>query len=165
MKQLVLIRHAKTESIYNANSDFERQLEQRGIDDAKQIAQDLLNNDYTPQLIICSNAVRALQTAQTMAETIDYTISHIQQERFIYDGYTTGEFLDFIGKIDNQINSIWIIGHNPDIAMLATKLTNDDFDHYPTSAAAVISFDANKWTDVAARSGKTIHFITPKQIK
>ncbi len=165
MKRLVLIRHAKTEMLHYGITDFERQLETRGINDARHIALHLKGKGFCPQLMISSNASRALQTTQIMAEEVDYTISQIREEAFIYHGYTTGDFLDFLGKMDNKHSEIWVVGHNPDIAMLASKLTSNHLDHFPTSAAAVISFDVNHWNDVAALNGKMDYFVFPKELR
>jgi len=165
MKRLILIRHAKTEALQYGFSDIERQLEQRGIRDAGQIAQHLSDKGYRPGLMVCSNASRALQTCHIMAETVGYPVFTIHSEGFIYDGYTTADFLDFLGRQDNHHHEIWVVGHNPDIAMLATKLTNDHFDHYPTCAAAVIEFENDQWADVAARSGKVAYFVFPRELK
>ncbi len=165
MKRLVLIRHAKTETQHYRITDFERQLEPRGINDARHIALHLKGKGFYPQLMISSKASRALQTSQIMAEELNYTISQIREEAFIYHGYTTGDFLDFLGTMDNNYSEIWVVGHNPDIAMLASKLTSNYLDHFPTSAAAVISFDVNDWTDVAALNGKIDYFVFPKELR
>lgn len=165
MKRLVLIRHAKTEGIHDGITDFERQLEPRGVTDAREIALHLKAKGCHPDIIISSNASRALQTSQIMAEAVDYSVSDIKEAAFIYHGYTTGDFLDYLSKIDSQMNEVWVVGHNPDIAILASQLTNDFFNHFPTSSAAVIVFQSDVWSEVAARSGKIEHFVFPKDIK
>jgi phosphohistidine phosphatase len=165
MKQITLIRHAKTEEIHHGINDFERQLKERGQQDAQLIANQLKDKGFLPQLIISSNATRALQTATQMANMIQYPIGKINTAPFIYEGYTTSDFLKFVSKLDNQVNSIWVVGHNPDIAQVGMKLTNENFYHFPTSASAVVEFNVDKWIDVEVRKGQLAYYVTPAMLK
>jgi phosphohistidine phosphatase len=164
MKKLVLIRHAKTEVINDDISDIERQLKKRGENDARQMANYLKQKGYFPQTIICSNATRALQTAQTMASAIGFNNESIRQESFIYDGYTTGEFIDFISMLDDNTGEAWVIGHNPDIALIAMRLTHQNYSHFPTCATVIINFECKSWNEVSVINGKEELFVIPDRI-
>jgi phosphohistidine phosphatase len=165
MKKLVLIRHSKTEALHSGISDFDRQLKPRGKKDAELIARALMEKGYAPDLIISSPALRALQTAQIIAGTCGVNADTIRQESFIYDGYTTDDFIRFLAGTKKEFNTIYVIGHNPDIALMAINLTEDNFFHFPTTAAAVIQFDCQNWQEVSAREGKTEFYINPKMLK
>lgn len=165
MKQLTLIRHSKTEVIYEGIGDFERKLKSRGRNDAKLIAEYLKSKEITPDVIISSNAVRAIQTAEEMARVYGYPFTNIKVAPFIYNGYTTAEFLDYISELDNSKDSAWVIGHNPEIALLGMNLTHEDFFHFPTTSSVTINFKVDKWSDIAAREGQTALFVTPRKLK
>ncbi|MBN2165886.1 MAG: histidine phosphatase family protein [Marinilabiliaceae bacterium] len=165
MKKIILIRHSKTEVIYDGISDLERNLKPRGRNDSRLIATDLKIKGFIPQLILSSNANRAIQTAYEIAKVFNYPADNIIKESFLYNGYTTSEFLKYTSKLDNSINSVCFVAHNPDIALLGINLSNGDFFHFPTSATVVISFDADKWSDLEARTGKAEYFITPLMLK
>src|SRR5690554_868842 len=52
MKRLILVRHAKTEALTDAQSDFERKLKKRGHSDADLVARDLLVRALRPEVLI-----------------------------------------------------------------------------------------------------------------
>lgn len=165
MKTLILVRHAKTETIHAGINDFERRLKPRGHQDSKIITNQLMKKQVKPDLFVSSKAARAQQTAELFANELDYPIDSIRYEQFLYTGYTTGEFIDYLGKYEEDHDTIMVFGHNPDIAMLAINLTDDNFFHFPTAAAVAISFDVDSWSAISAREGKTKWFIFPKQFK
>jgi phosphohistidine phosphatase len=165
MKKVVLIRHSKTEALHSGISDFDRPLKPRGRKDAELIAMALMEKGYVPDLIISSPAVRALETAQIMATSCNQNEQNIRQESFIYDGYTTDDFIRFLSETKKEHNTIYVIGHNPDIALMAINLTEDNFFHFPTTAAAVIQFNCQSWKEVSPREGKTEFYINPKMLK
>jgi phosphohistidine phosphatase len=165
MKYLILCRHAKTESIYDGITDMQRQLVPRGYSDAALVVEKMIQLGYDADLLVTSHAVRANQTTNIIANALAYSVDKILYEQFIYDGYTTNQFLDFLDSVGNGHNTIWVVGHNPDIAMVAMRLAIGDFSHFPTSSTAVIAFDVDNWSDVTAKSGKLLHFIFPKMLK
>jgi Polyphosphate kinase len=165
MKKLILIRHSKTENLVAGQNDYFRALKPRGESDALLIAEKLKEHGIGPDLIISSPAKRAVQTAQIFAQAFNYQKERVELQQFIYDGYTSGEFVSFLNQQPDEKGQIFIIGHNPEIAMLAINLTDGNFFHFPTTAAVVINFDTQSWKDVNSREGKTELFIYPKQFK
>ncbi len=165
MKKLFLVRHAKTEPLTSSVSDFERKLKKRGHIDSKMVANELISKRLQPDLIISSPAVRALETAYIMAEAFSIQKEKILIAPFIYDGNTTSGFLAGIASLAGENNIVMVVGHNPDMAMLSMKLTNESFFNYPTTATAVISFTIDSWDDMEAGKGKLETFIFPKMLK
>jgi len=164
MKRLILVRHAKTEH-RNYDRDFNRKLTSRGIKDAKIIAEELKHKNIFPDYFISSPAVRALQTAGIFADMLDYPNGNIDQQQFLYDGYTTSEFLDFISMLDDNYSTVIVTAHNPDISMLASNISDEEFYHFPTTATAVIDFDTNMWSRINPREGKVSLFLYPRIFK
>ena len=164
MKRLILVRHAKTEH-QNYDRDFDRKLTSRGKNDAAIIAEQLKNKNIIPDYFICSPATRAKQTAGIFARTLEYPVEDIDNQLFLYEGYTTSEFLGFLSRIDDNYNTVIVVAHNPDIAMLASAVSDEDFYHFPTTATAVIDFDTNRWERVDPREGKVHLFLYPRILK
>jgi phosphohistidine phosphatase len=164
MKRLILVRHAKTEH-YNYDRDFERKLTPRGENDAKLIAEQLKNKDIIPDYFICSPANRAFRTCSVFAEALGFPKERIDEQQFLYDGYTTSDFLNFISMLDNHYNTAIVVAHNPDIALLATTLSDESFYHFPTTATAVIDFDTDMWERLEPRQGKVHLFLYPRIFK
>lgn len=165
MKKLILIRHSKTENQVAGQNDYFRILKPRGHNDARLIAEKLKERGIQPDLLISSPAKRAEQTANIFAQTFNYPADKIALHQFIYDGYTSGQFVTFLNQQPDELDQICVIGHNPEIAMLAINLTDGNFFHFPTTATVVINFHVDSWKEVNSREGKTELFIYPKQFK
>lgn len=166
MKKLILVRHAKTEQLYDySKSDFDRELLPRGHKDSELIARHLKAKGHLPDLMISSTAKRAQQTAILFADYFAYPKEKIQNEQFIYGGYTTSQMLRFIGGCSDAYDSIIIFGHNPDIAGFTIKLIEDDLWHFPTGCASVIAFSVDSWKDIEVRAGKLELHVYPAMLK
>ena len=70
MKKLIIMRHGKASK--KAIPDMKRPLIDNGIKRNHQRAVDLKNIKLIPDLIISSPAIRAFQTAEIMAEKLNY---------------------------------------------------------------------------------------------
>lgn len=165
MKQLILSRHAKTEVIRFDITDFERNLTNRGINDSVLVSNFLFGNGVETDLIISSPANRAIATARLYAKRFNIQLDKIIQVQQLYDGFSTQEFLEMLQSKANEKDKVWVFGHNPDIASWASKLIDEGYLHVPTGTAIGIEFNVDKWTDIDARSGKLVHFTTPKILK
>ncbi len=69
MKRIYFIRHAEAQS--GDRSDFERKLSPRGEEDAMKLGELLRSRHVAPHLIVASSAVRALTTAQIIADALN----------------------------------------------------------------------------------------------
>ena len=98
MKRVVIVRHGKAVP-YGYDDDFSRDLRDRGKSDAKLISSELNEQGIFPDLIISSEAKRALKTARIFAENLNYKKRNIVENPDIYGGLTTSEFLDLIREI------------------------------------------------------------------
>ena len=165
MKRLILVRHSKTEHYNFEVTDFERSLTNRGKSDAEIIAEQLKSKGVVPDYFISSRAKRAQQTTSIFADVMDFPKEKINTQQFLYDGYTTSDFLNFIATVDNSYNTVIVFAHNPDIASLASSFSNEEFYHFPTTATAVIDFDTDKWDRINAREGKVHLFLYPRIFK
>lgn len=165
MKQLILVRHAKTEPLSGSLNDFDRKLKKRGFIDAQLVSEELTKNKILPELIISSPAARAMQTAEIMADAFGITHKSIVVAPFIYDGHTTAGFLDGIATLADEKQSVMVVGHNPDMAMLSMKLTGENFYNFPTTATTVISFSVENWYNLEPGKGSLELFLFPKMLK
>lgn len=165
MKKLILARHAKTEPLSDAGTDFERKLKKRGITDAGLVAVDLKRRGYIPELIISSPARRAMQTAKIYAANFGIPEEDIVVAGIIYDGDTTERMIAAITELARDTSTLMVVGHNPDMARLSMLLSSQEFYHYPTSAVTVISFPVMTWQEVEVGRGKADYFTYPRMLK
>lgn len=164
MKRVVIVRHAKAVP-FGYEDDFNRDLRDRGKNDAKLVSSALAEKNIIPETIISSPAKRAIKTARYFAENLNFPQNKIIQEEDIYDGLTTSEFLGLINDISDDNNSVFFFGHNPGFYYFANNLLKSGFDYLPTTGTVVIDFDVDSWKKVETRSGNLTLFLTPKMLK
>src|SRR5262245_44557478 len=118
MKTLFLIRHAKSSWAEPGLSDRERPLNDRGRRDAPKMGKRLAKRDAVPDLILSSPAVRALETAEIIAEKLDYRRKDIVVVDRLY-GVAADDLLALIQKLDDKLQRVMLFGHNPGLTELA----------------------------------------------
>lgn len=160
MKTLYLIRHAKSD--WKAGlKDFDRTLNERGVKQAKALGIFFKNNSICPDLIITSAAKRTQLTSLAIAEEINYPNTKIQQEHSIYEAHYE-QYLPVVWGVNNELDTIFVVGHNPGVSDLVYALTGDFLD-FKTSCVAQISFSIENWEEAMPNSGTLERFITPEQ--
>ena len=161
MKKLYLVRHAKSSWDNNSLSDIERPLSRRGLKNAPDMASRLYSSGVILDLIISSPAGRAISTAQILASSIGYDIKAIQQQQQLYFR-GVDSMLDIIKKTHSSVQSLMLVGHNPDMTSLFNKLCGYQTENMPTCAVACIHFDDN-WQNVRFNSGRVFNYSYPKK--
>ena len=164
MKHLYLIRHAKSSWKNPGMSDKERPINKRGLKDAPKMGKYLKKNEKKPDLILTSPARRALETAELIADKIDYNIESIISDEEIYEA-TTIDLLEIVRNLDDSFKSVFLFGHNPAITFLSNYLTDAVIDNVPTCGVVSISFDIKSWSKIEERNGYLNYFDFPKQHK
>ncbi len=161
MKQLLLIRHAKSDWGNAELSDFERPLNKRGKENAPQMAERLLRRGIVPQEIISSPAVRAISTAKIFAGTWGISKKEIKEEQAIYEA-PVSTLIKVINRFDNTSNFTVLFGHNPGLTMLAVELCDCDIYNIPTCGVVLMEFALHDWKMVTAGTGSLKLFDYPK---
>jgi phosphohistidine phosphatase len=164
MKTLFLVRHAKTETVHSKISDRERNLLNRGVNDAHHVSLKLLDKKIVPDLIISSPANRAIETAGIFAENFDYPKNNIIVKELIYDHYTTNDFIKMLAEVPNKHEKVMVFGHNPGFEILAYRFTDEFNKHLPTTGVIGIKFEVKSWKEVEAGKGKFDFFYYPKNL-
>ena len=98
VKQLILVRHAKSDWGDPALGDHERPLNKRGQRNAPEMGERLVEREVRPDRIYTSSALRARTTAMVIAGVLDYPAENIEQVEDLYHaGVST--WLDFISGL------------------------------------------------------------------
>jgi len=153
MKRVIIVRHAKTIS-YNYDNDIERELTDRGEEDAETISSELKKSGISADLIISSPAKRARQTAVIFANTLDYPKKAIRFEKKLYSGKSPENFLIMLSELEDEINTVFVFGHNPSVYYYMNYLMRDFTQDVPTCSTVGIDFEIDSWSDLEARSGE-----------
>jgi phosphohistidine phosphatase len=162
MKTIIVMRHAKAESESPTDNDFDRRLKKKGILAAKNFAEKIYHLGVVPQLIITSPVVRALSTAEILAEY------HGLKEKMLLKNYLYNRLYSFeeiIKDIDTfytNSNTALIVGHNPTISYLLQQINASTNELLGTSEAVVFDFDVDKWNEVNTKNSVKRCFIYRK---
>ena len=161
MKTLFLVRHAKAGHDAPALSDRERPLNERGRHDAPMMGKRLAKHDSRPELLVSSPALRALTTAQLIADELGYRRERIVVDDRLY-GSSPERVLDLVRALDDKVERAMLFGHNPEFGELAHRLS-DQITEMPTCAVAEFGFDTKKWADVGNDPPVEVKLDSPKK--
>ncbi len=162
-KKLYLIRHAKSSWDDPGLKDHDRPLNKRGKNDAPLMAKVLNKKGVAPDIIYSSTAVRALEFAKIIAEELGYKKKNIAASKDIYMA-GENEMLNIIKQTDDKDETVFLVGHNPDITQFANSLcNNNNIDNIPTSGIFCIEFEADSWQEIDYGKGKFKSFDYPKK--
>jgi phosphohistidine phosphatase len=146
MKTLFLVRHAESSRDDPGLRDRERPLNDRGRRDAQSMGKRLAKGDAEPELVVSSPALRALTTAQLVADEIGHAREDIVVDDRLYAS-SEGDLLAIIRALDQKLDCVMLFGHNPEFSDLAHRLSSEIIA-MPTCAVAEFRFDTQAWSDV-----------------
>lgn len=164
MKRVIIVRHGKAVP-YGYEDDFNRDLRERGIKDSRLISTELHRRGITADAIISSPAKRALKTARIFAQNLNFDPSKIVTLDILYEGPTTGEFLELIQQQPDELSTILFFGHNPGFHFFAANLLKHFRGDMPTTSTVGIDFEVNHWNEVEARTGNLAFHLVPRMFK
>jgi phosphohistidine phosphatase len=162
VKVLTLIRHGKSSWKDTSLSDIERPLRKRGKRDAALMGQRLAERGAFADVLISSPATRALATAELIADELGYRQQDIVVDPLIY-GTTDAELLDLIAGLNDAWESVILVGHNPDLTDLATRLAPLQTANLPTCGVVELTYDIESWMQVTETEVRQVWFDYPKR--
>lgn len=162
MKAVILVRHAKAGPKDLPMPDKDRPLTERGKNDLRLMKPTLLEQAIKPEHVFSSSANRTAQTAAIYAAFYDMCDSiSFHDELYHPDAQA---IVDFARRRDNGLQSIAIVGHNPELEEAAQLLWEGRFDAtVPTSACICLSFNVERWEDIRENMGKMEYYEFPRK--
>jgi phosphohistidine phosphatase len=167
--RLLLLRHTKSSWDDPAPADHDRPLAARGRRAAKAIRQHVQDAGIAPQLVLCSSAVRAVQTWEAVRDGIDGD----PEVEISDDLYEAGadDLLDRLRGVPETVESVLMVGHNPSMEELAGELSGPGDPEaltamtlkYPTGGLATLSFD-RPWAELAPGAAHLDSFVVPRDL-
>jgi len=163
MKQLFIIRHAKSSWDIGVLNDFDRGLNQRGHTDAPAMAKRLIDKNIAIDLFVSSTAKRALTTATYFAEAYHKVEKDILKVDELYHAIPT-IFYNTIAAISYTLNSVAVFSHNPGITEFVNELTKTQIDVMPTCGIFAMNVHTKSWADFKSAKKDFLFFDYPKSI-
>ncbi|MBL4804882.1 MAG: histidine phosphatase family protein [Alphaproteobacteria bacterium] len=154
MKTLLLLRHAQALPSSATVGDFERSLSPKGIEDARKLGEVLKAQDLSIDLIKCSSANRTQQTTAEVCAGLEQNI-HTENSKSIYNA-SAGDLFKMIQDTDDKVDTLMIVGHNPTVYELVSKLaatgSNAVFDSlahgYSPATLTIIETGIESWAEI-----------------
>lgn len=161
MKQLILVRHAKSDWGNPGLDDFDRPLNDRGKRDAPMMAERLKERKLKIDAFIASPARRAAKTAKIFTEVFKRDKDEII---FHEELYMAGPqiFYEVIAHINDKFSSIALFSHNNGITEFANRLADVRIDNIPTCGIFAVQADCDSWADFREAKKTFLFFDYPK---
>lgn len=160
MKRLFLLRHAKSSWADPNLADFDRPLNERGIEEMRFIGEYVRNSGIAVGLIVSSPARRAVSTATHIREAAGLE-SDVQLDEHIYEASPLA-LLRVVAGLSPETDSVLIVGHNPGFEGFIRLLTGAAHP-MPTAGLADISFEIEDWGQITPGSGKLNSIARPPE--
>ncbi|MBP6015466.1 MAG: histidine phosphatase family protein [Candidatus Promineofilum sp.] len=147
MKRLLLLRHAKSSWGEGNLADYDRPLNDRGRHDAPRMGWLLRQEDLVPDMIITSSAKRAASTAELVAEAASFE-GELRYTNNLYLAEPEA-YIALARRVDEAVNTLMLVGHNPGIQELVALLTAKD-ERMATANLACVAMPIKVWSELDA---------------
>ncbi len=171
MKNILLLRHAKSSWGDARLGDHERPLSGRGERSADAMARHITKKAPRPDLILCSTAVRARQTLAPLVPLLKPPAPPIALERGLY---LAGEeaLLQRLRALSDEVGTVLLIGHNEGLWHFAVELAGQGKAgllsalqaKLPTGALVSLRAPIERWRALAPASTALVAFVRPRDL-
>ncbi len=170
MRQLLLLRHAKSAWDDAGQSDHARTLDASGRAAAAAVGNTLRSLGLSPDVVLVSSARRTLETLDALEPWDEAPLIEPLDSLYLA---TAPQILAVLHRVTDTVRSVMVIGHNPGLHDLAltlagahalstgTQLASRLAGGFPTAALAEFTVAA-RWGDLGEGGGRLTRFLTPK---
>lgn len=172
MRQLLLLRHAKSSWDDRDLSDHARPLNPRGRQAAVAMRASMESLGLAPDMVLVSTARRTMETLQALEPWAETPLIEPLDSLYLASAST---LLSALQEVAETVRSVLLVGHNPglhELAMLlvgahAMTLGNQDMrrmaEGYPSGALAEFTVPGG-WGDLAEGGGRLVRFLCPRDL-
>jgi phosphohistidine phosphatase len=161
-KRLFLLRHAKAVPADGTFPDIARPLAPRGERDSRNMGERMLRRHEKLDLILASPSVRTRQTAEIIATALDYPRDKIAFDERLYLA-DPEEIAAVIAAQSASLPHLLIVGHNPGLSELATRLSPElAVEDLPTAGIVALDAEITSWSEISASANRLAYYDFPK---
>lgn len=146
MKELVVLRHAKSNRAYFVE-DIHRPLSMEGIERIKKVSHKKSNFFKKADVIISSPANRAFHTSIIMMNELYIDLDQLVVDQDLYT-FSSTKVIDYVYALNEQWNKVVLVGHNPAFMGTINHFSDAGINHFRTAGLAKITFDGDQWSAV-----------------
>ena len=173
MRQLMLLRHAKSTWDDASVPDRDRPLNARGHRSAAIMRRAMRNLGLAPDVVLVSTARRAMETLEALEPWDDTPLVEPMDSLYLANPI---QLIAALHGVAETVRSVLLIGHNPGLHDLALTLAGPGAiaggsetaralaAGFPT--AALVEFVvAGSWWDLREGGGRLVRFLTPRMLE
>ncbi len=158
-REIVLLRHGKSDWDSSAKSDHDRPLAKRGKRDAIRVGRFLSVVGAKPDYILCSTAARAVGTCKKARKAGKWK-APVELSDSLYVPTPEAVF-EAIQNAPDTCERLLVVGHEPTWSQMV-RLLSGATAAMPTAAAACIEVNVDNWSQVEPGGGLLLWLVTPK---
>ena len=125
---------------------------------------------YIPDVVLCSTAMRTRQTLDAVLSEWSVEPAIEFEEGLYLAG--PGDMLELVQSLDDAVESVLLVGHNPGTGVLAAVLSGGGPEEkihrmstkFPTAGLAIIELSVDRWKDVVSGCGSLREFVRPRDL-
>ncbi len=160
-RTLLVLRHGKAEE--PSPQDHARSLVERGRSAARRMGRFLTATDQVPELVLSSDAARALETAELAREAGGWHCP-LQTDDRLY-GAEPQALLEVLRELDDDAELVLLVGHEPGCSGLVSLLVGGGACVFATGAMARVELQDEPWSSLAPACGALRWLIDPKRLR
>jgi len=173
MRQLLLLRHAKSSWDGTSIPDRDRPLNARGRRAAAVMRRAMRDLGLAPDVVLVSTARRTMDTLEALEPWDDAPLVEPMDSLYLAD---PAQMIAALHDVAETVRSVLLIGHNPGLHDLAISLAGPlamgrggENERalaagFPTGALAEYVV-AGSWRDLREGSGRLVRFLTPRMLE
>ena len=173
MRQLLLLRHAKSSWDDAATPDRDRPLNARGRRSAAVMRQAMRDLGLVPDVVLVSTARRTMETLEALEPWDDTPLIEPLDSLYLAEPM---QLIAALHGVAETVRSVLLIGHNPGMHDLALSLAGPQAMRgggererglaagFPTGALAEFVV-AGSWWDLREGGGRLVRFLTPRMLE
>ncbi len=169
MRQLLLLRHAKSSRDDPRLADRDRPLSPRGHRDAAVIRAAMRDLGLAPDLVLVSPSRRTIETLEALEPWDEAPLIEPVDALYLAG---PARLLAVLHEVAETVRSVMMIAHNPGLHELALSLAGSGpaaaerrmRAKFPTAALAEFTV-SGLWSDVGRRTTSLVRFTTPSDLR
>jgi phosphohistidine phosphatase len=173
MRQLLLLRHAKSAADDASMPDRDRPLNARGRQSVVAMRRAMRDLGLAPDVVLVSTARRTMETLEALEPWDDMPLVEPMDSLYLANPMQLTAALHGVAE---TVRSVLLIGHNPGMHDLALSLAGPRaiqsggaheqalLAGFPTGALAEFVV-AGSWWDLREGGGRLVRFLTPRMLE
>jgi phosphohistidine phosphatase len=173
MRQLLLLRHAKSSWDDRELPDHSRPLNKRGRLAAIAMRQTMEDLGLAPDLVLVSTALRTRQTLEALEPWAETPLVEPLDILYLADAPT---LFGALRQVKETVRSVLLVGHNPGLHELAVRLVGAHAmtyadaslrqlaEGYPSGALAEFTVPG-AWSALGEGGGRLVRFVAPRDLQ